>query len=306
MSERIGVLAGVISCCFGGGAAVATRYLVADLDSLALAAFRFGLGFLVLLPLALREPWPRGRDWIGVAFLGLLFFAVFFILYNWALAYTTAAHGALALSVLPLVTMTIAALLGVERLTARKTTGVMIAIGGVAAALASGLATAPAGAWRGDLIMAGATVCMALYSIWSRPFVTRSSPMGFLVAGMGIGSSAVIVLALVRGSFAQVSGFAVDQWGAVLYLGVFGGATAFWLWIWALQRATPTRVTATMTVNPLAAGATASLILGEPFGLGLVLGVVAVFAGIWLAATDARASPIPVRVPHQDYSPRRN
>src|SRR5262249_21233052 len=127
MSERIGVLAGVVSCICGGGAAVATRYLVTDLDSLALAPFRFRLRFFVLLPLALRERWPRGRDWIGVAFLGLLFFAFFFILYNWALAYTTAAHGALALSVLPLVTMALAALLGVEQLTPRKTAGVLIA-----------------------------------------------------------------------------------------------------------------------------------------------------------------------------------
>jgi drug/metabolite transporter (DMT)-like permease len=294
MSERIGVSAGILSCICGGGAAVATRYLVHDLDSVALAAFRFGLGFFVLLPLALNERLPRGRDWIGVAFLGLLFYAVFFILYNWALAYTTAARGALALSVLPLVTMLLAALLGVERLTARKTMGVFIAIGGVAAALGTGLASAPAGAWRGDLIMAGATLCMAFYSIWSRPFSARSSPLGFLVAGIGIGSSAVVAIALFRGSFAPVSGLDASQWGAVLYLGIFGGAAAFWLWIWALQRATPTRVTATMTVNPLAAGTFAALLLGEPFGLSLVLGVAAVFAGIWIAATEARTRTAPV------------
>ena len=295
MSERIGVLAGMLSCIFGGAAAVATRYLVHDLDSVALAAFRFGLGFLVLLPLALHVRWPRGRDWIGVALLGLLFFAVFFILYNWALAYTTAARGALALSVLPLVTMALAALLRVEPLTPRKTTGVLIAIAGVGAALGGGLVAAPAGAWRGDAIMAAATVCMALYSIWSRPFVARSSPLGFLAAGMGIGVSAVIAVGVWRGSFAPVPDLFAGQWTALLYLGVFGGAAAFWLWIWALQRATPTRVTATMTINPVAAGVLASVILGEPLGLSLVVGVAAVLAGIWIAATDARVRPAPAR-----------
>ncbi|HEY7609611.1 MAG TPA: DMT family transporter [Alphaproteobacteria bacterium] len=293
MSERIGVLAGVLSCTFGGAAAVATRHLVGDIDSLGLAAFRFGLGFLFLLPLALRERWPRGRDWIGVALLGLLFFAVFFVLYNLALAYTTAARGALALSVLPLVTMALAAVLGVERLTPRKTTGVFIAIAGVAAALGTGLVAAPPGAWRGDLIMAGATVCMALYSIWSRPFVARSSALGFLVAGMGVGAAAVIAIAALRGSFAPVAYLALDQWGAILYLGMFGGAAAFWLWIWALQRATPTRVTATMTVNPVAAGLLAALLLGEPFGLNLLLGCAAVFAGIAIATTEPRPKPVP-------------
>ena len=77
---------------------------------------------LLLLPLALmlRSALPRGRDWIGVALLGVMFFAVFFVLYNIALGYTTAARGALALSTLPLWTMVVAALLGVEPLTGAR------------------------------------------------------------------------------------------------------------------------------------------------------------------------------------------
>ena len=49
--------------------------------------------------------WPQRRDWPAVAGLGFLFFAVFFVLYNVALAYTTVARGTLALSTLPLMTM---------------------------------------------------------------------------------------------------------------------------------------------------------------------------------------------------------
>lgn len=289
MSERWGVLAGVLSCTLGAGAGVATRFLVASLEPEALAAFRFGVGFLVLLPLALGGRWPRGRDWIGVALLGVLFYAVFFVLFALALAHTTAARGALALSALPLVTMALAAMLGVERLSWRKTAGVLIAVAGVAVALGAGLAEAPAGAWRGDLIMAGATLCMALYSILSKPFVARSSAMGFLVAGMGIGAAAIALIAAGRGSFAVVATLGAVQWSALAYLGAVGGAAAFWLWIWALQHASPTRVTATMTVNPVAAGVLAAALLGEPLGWSLALGVAAVLAGLWIAATDARA-----------------
>jgi drug/metabolite transporter (DMT)-like permease len=289
MNERMGVLAGVLSCTLGGGAGVATRFLAATVEPDALAAFRFGAGFLVLLPLALGARWPRGRDWIGTALLGLLFFAGFFVLFNLALAYTTAARGALALSVLPLVTMALAALLGVERLTGRKTAGVLIAVGGVVGALGTGLAAAPAGAWRGDTIMAGATLCMAFYSVRARPFVARSSAIGFLVAGMGVGAGAIALIAAARGSFAVMDALSTAQWAALAYLGAMGGAAAFWLWIWALQHASPTRVTATMTVNPIAAGFLAGVLLGEPIGLNLALGVAAVFAGIWLAAGGTRA-----------------
>ena len=60
----------------------------------------------------------------------------------------------------------------------RKSVGVMIAMTGAAVALVTGLAHAPAGAWRGDLIMAAATLVMALYNVWSRPFIGSLEPPG--------------------------------------------------------------------------------------------------------------------------------
>ena len=81
-----------------------------------------------------------------------------------------------------------------------------------------------------------------------------------------------------------------SQWIAGVYLGVGGGALAFILWVMALERATPTRVASTMTVNPIAAALLAHALVGEPITLNLVIGLVAVFAGIWIATTEpARA-----------------
>ena len=288
-SERIGVLIAVLSSTFGGTAAAVTRYVVGVIDPVTLAAFRFGIGIVVLLPLALmlRSVLPRGRDWIGAALLGVMFFAVFFVFYNIALAYTTAARGALALSTLPLWTMVIAALLGAETLTVRKTLGVLIAVGGVAIALLAGLAEAPTGAWRGDLIMAGATLCMAFYNVWSRPFIARSSPLGFVTVSMGAGATCLVVVALLSGGFAVTRAFGTAQWIAMIYLGVFGGAAAFFLWVLALRMTTPTRVANTMTVNPIAASLLAAIIVSEPIGWNLVVGLIAVAAGFWLASTAA-------------------
>ena len=59
-----------------------------------------------------------------MAGLGVLYFALFPILFNASLIFTTAARGSLALSTLPLLTMLVGAALGSEALTARKTAGV--------------------------------------------------------------------------------------------------------------------------------------------------------------------------------------
>ncbi len=290
MNEWVGVAIALVSSSLGGTAAAITRYLAGNTDPITLAILRWGIGFLCVLPAAvlLKAKWPQRRDWPAVAALGICFFGVFFVLYNIAISYTTAARASLALATLPLHTMVVAALLGIEPLTMRKSLGVGIAVLGVVAALASGLSTAPPGAWRGELIMTGAVLCMAFYNVWSRPFMQRSSALGFLTVGMGTGAAALILVGSMTGSVAALRHFTPPQWIAGLYLGIAGGALAFILWVMALQRATPTRVANTMTINPVAAGLLATQLVGEPITPNLVLGLVAVFAGIWIATSEIK------------------
>ena len=284
----LGVLIAMVSSALGGTAAAVTRYLVGNADPLTLAVLRWGIGFLCVLPVALllRVRWPMRRDWPAVAALGICFFGLFFILYNIAVSYTTAARASLALSTLPVQTMLIAALLGAEPLTLRKSAGVGVAMLGVFAALASGLSLAPAGAWRGELIMTAAVLCMAVYNVLARPLMQRSSALGFLTVGMGFGAAALTLAGIATDRISVLADFAVPQWIAGVYLGV-GGALAFILWVLALQRATPTQVANTMTLNPIAAALLATQLVDEPITLNLVAGVIAVCLGIWIATTDA-------------------
>lgn len=292
MTEWIGVAIALVSSCLGGTAAAITRYLAGNTDPITLAILRWGIGFLCVLPAAilLRSKWPQRRDWLAVMALGFCFFGVFFVLYNIAMSYTTAARASLALATLPLHTMVVGAALGIEPLTLRRSLGVGIAVLGVIAALASGLSAAPPGAWRGELIMTGAVICMAFYNVWSRPFIRRSSVLGFLAVGMGTGAAALILVGSVTGSVAVLGHFSTPQWIAGLYLGIAGGALAFILWVLvlALERATLTRVANTMTVNPVAAALLATQLVGEPITANLVLGLVAVFAGIWIATSEIK------------------
>ena len=69
---------------------------------------------------------------------------------------------------------------------------------------------------------------------------------------------------MLTGRIEVLASFGAPQWIAGIYLGVGGGALAFILWVLALERATPTRVANTMTVNPIAAGLLATQLVGEP------------------------------------------
>jgi drug/metabolite transporter (DMT)-like permease len=290
MGEVWGVLAAILSSGLGGTSIGATRFVRNAIDPLAIGAFRFGLGFIFLLPVALLQGgrWPARNDWLAVAGLGLLFFGLFPILFNASLIFTTAARGALALSTLPLLTMVVGAALGIEPITVRKTAGVLIATLGVAVALLSSLAFAPSGAWRGDVLMVCAALCMALYSVWSKPFIRRSGPIPFTTMGMSVGALFLVVVSWVRGSFEPVAAFGPPQWSAIIYLGFFGSAVTFFLWAFALSRTTPTRVAISVTVNPITAALVGAVLLDEPIRWNLVVGLVTVFAGIWIATAVGR------------------
>jgi drug/metabolite transporter (DMT)-like permease len=237
--------------------------------------------------LLLSVRWPPRGDWAGVVSLGICYFGLFFVFYNTAVSYTTAPRASLALSTLPLQTMAVGAVLGVEPLTTRKTAGVLIAMLGVLAALASGLASAPPGAWRGELIMTGAALCLAFYNVCSRPFMQRSSPLGYLTVGMSAGAAALLAIEALTGRATAFWARSAREWAAGLYLGVGGGALAFIFWVLALEKATPTQVAITMTVNPIAAGLLATQLVGEAITPNLVLGLVAVGTGIYVATTTA-------------------
>jgi len=291
MGGIVGAVAAVLSSALGGTAIAATRFIVDTLDPSAIGAFRFGIGFILLLPIAFaaREPWPIARDWPGVFALGILYFGLFPLLFNSSLAFTTSARGALALSMAPLLTMIAGAGLRVEPLTTRKTMGVVIATAGVAIALLSGLAEAPNGAWKGDLLMVAAAMCMSLYNVWSKPFIRRSAPMPYATMGMAIGGVCLTTIASVRDAFEPVAQFHSAQWLAILYIGIFGGAVLFFLWAWALARSTPTQVAISVTVNPIVASIVAAVLLGEQVSWNVFFGLVTVFLGIWIAMAGYRA-----------------
>jgi drug/metabolite transporter (DMT)-like permease len=105
---------------------------------------------------------------------------------------------------------------------------------------------------------------------------------------MGVGAVCLVLISHWRGSFAPVAAFEVPHWLAALYLGAFGSALTFYLWAFALERTTPTRVAISVTVNPITASLVSAALLDEPLRWNLVGGIVTVFAGIWIATTAGR------------------
>src|SRR4051812_23144872 len=114
MSELAGVAAALIGSMLGGTALAGTRFAVGSLDPMAVAAFRYGIGALLLLPFAPRalSLFKRRGDAAATLGLALLFFGIYPYTFALALAHTTAVRGSLALASMPLLTLAFAIAIG--------------------------------------------------------------------------------------------------------------------------------------------------------------------------------------------------
>lgn len=69
-------------------------------------------------------------------------------------------------------------------------------------------------------------------------------------------------------------------WLAVGFIGLFGAALSYMLWLWALRHTTPTLVAVSLPMNPLMALLWGAVFLGEPVTTPMIVGFGLVIVGI--------------------------
>ena len=284
-------VAACLSTALGGSSFVSIRYLVSQTDPLTIAFLRNGIAALVLFPLALllTRNWPTPRDMLAIALLGTLFYGGFQFMVSWALTYTTSARAALALTTTPFLTLAVAAMLRIERPNLRKIAGVALASAGVAIALRQ-TAGAPADALVGDAIVIVAALVGAFYAVLSARYSRLYPPITVVALGVAPGSAFLWLAGLATGADHVTVDLTADGWLVAAWLGIFGAALSYFLWLWALRHTTPTLVAVAMPANPLAALLLGAAFLGEPVTVSMIVGFFCVVGGILLTNWQRRGT----------------
>ena len=294
--ERLaGNIAALIASVLFGAAVVATRVAVRDVSPTALAVFRFGQGGLILFAImGVRSPEQlrvERRDWRLLVVLGAILFAVFPLLFNLGLRWTTASRGAVMLATMPLWSAGLARLAGREQLTRRQLAGVVLSCLGVVAVFARGAGEGDE-TWRaltGNGLLLLASAVGAAYGVLSKPLLGRYPPLTVTAYTMTIGTVMLLPFALFGGLPEAVTGMDGKVLALVLYLGVVGGALAYFLILFGLARLSPTQSTVYININPLVAVLLGATLLGEDFSIWFAGGFVIVLAGVILTNWPRRS-----------------
>lgn len=279
--------AAIFSIFFWSASFTWTKLALLEVNPWSLAFWRWlcaALFFAFYLPLRGQGPQVQQalrRDGWRLALLGLLGVSLTYGLQNIGLTRTTAINSSLIMSSIGLLT----ALLGVawlgERLHRRGWLGLALAFSGMVVIVGQGVApTVGASTLPGDLIMAAAALCAALYSIYGKPLVARTPPavMTGLVAGFG----ALFLLPVVVWQGLALPG-PLHTWLLLLALGIGSSALANLAWWQMLSRLDASRAGLFLFLIPVVASLIAVITLGETLTLQTIGGALLVLGGLYLA-----------------------
>lgn len=276
---------------------MAARFAVGEAPPFFSASCRFLIASICLVLLTAwhcrggkeRFPYPRNfRQCLGLFSLGLtgifLYNAIFFT----SLKLTTATNGALIVAINPLLTAVLSAFWLRERVTATQAAGLLISLAGVAVVIAKGSldVITRLSFNRGDLIMLGAPLCWALYSILGKKVLAHFTPLAATAYASLFGAALLVPAAVVEHAVAggPVPHFSRFGWLAILQLALLGTVVGFVWWYQGVQAIGTARAAAFVNLVPLFGALLAALFLGERMLGAQIGGGLLVILGVYLGS----------------------
>ena len=280
-------IAAAISSLSAGISIVATRFIIFETNPISLAFFRYFIAAVCLSPVlyfGLRRQNITPKHILPIFILSALLYTLFPWGFSASLKYTTSAYGAIALSTMPIFTLIIAYIFGKEELTKIKIVGVVLAFIGVTIAVSS--------SWLGEtldkddllgiFLMLAAGMCAAIYSAFSKSFITIYGPLLFTTISITIGMLLLSPAAYTLDTFTFFPRFSEMAWVSLIFLGIIGGALQFTAYTWALLWLTPTRTAIYLTLTPISAIILAYVFLGEQISSESITGLILVLTAIFI------------------------
>jgi drug/metabolite transporter (DMT)-like permease len=281
-ADRRTVAAFALLVALVGTNLVAIRHSNHELAPFWNAGARFILAALIftVIQVVWRIRTPTRSEALGAVAYGLLAFAGFFGFLYAGLVHATAALGQTMLALGPLVTMFLAAAIGMERLRSRALVGAAISLAGVG--LSIGAASALNVPLTSMLALAAAATSFAAGSLVSRRFRASEPVTQNLIATL-VGGVVLLTISAAAGE-PWVLPTSPSIWLAFAYLVLPGTIAVFLLFLYVLRRWTPTAVSYQFVLAPIVSIALAALLLHESVSPSLAAGVLLVLAGVYVGA----------------------
>ena len=284
-APRAAWVAWIAVCVIWGTTYLGIRVSLETIPPMLMSGIRWTIaGLLVGTVLRWRgDPLPRPREWPGLALLSVLMIGVGNGLVVWAEQYVPSGLTAVVLATSPFWMVAVETTLhGGERVTGGTLGGLLVGFGGILLLVWPDLRGGGPGAARfamGLIALQMACAGWALGSAWSKRHATGENVFGATAIQMVFGGILMLALGTALGEW-DVLSFSSRTTLALVYLTAVGSIGGFVAYIYALRHLPVSTVSLYAFINPVIAVVLGALVLGEPFGVRIVLASAIVLAGL--------------------------
>jgi drug/metabolite transporter (DMT)-like permease len=284
-ARMYGLLALAMFCW--GGNPVAGKEALQGFGPLALSQVRLLLAALVYMAgfLAWRNR-PRLKlnrreclFLVAVALVGASLNQLFFIE---GLSRSSVVHSALISATGPVIVLVISCLARLETLTVQKMVGMTISFGGVAWLAISRANQIGGSYWLGDVLLLGASVTFATYTILVKEIADRYDVLTMNALVFALGATLFTPIGIRSVLRVNWAGLSTSAWLGLLYMVVLGSVVPYLLYAFALTELTASRAAAFTYVSPLVAVVLGAWWLREKLTLQVMLCGVMILLGVYL------------------------
>jgi drug/metabolite transporter (DMT)-like permease len=280
--DRLVLGAFFVFVVFAGANAIGVRFVLREMGPFWSAAIRFAVAGLVLLAymVATRRSVPRGPRLTGTVLFGVFGFGLAYMFLYQALKDAPAGTTMLMLAIVPLLTVLLAVVQGIERLRWLGVAGAGLAAVGIFVVGANQISlNVPIISLA---LLVAAAVCQAEAGIVVKRF-PPGDPVAANAVGMLLGAVMLGVIALVTGESVVVPA-RIETWVAMAYLIGPGSVAVFVLVLYVLGRWTASATSYAFLLFPLVAIAIGAALLNEPVQPSFLIGGAIVLAGVYIGA----------------------
>jgi len=283
-----GILCGLGAASIWGGMYVVSKVVLEIIPPFVLVSLRLILGIITLvIVLALRGWFKISRDqFFQVISVGFVGYGVSLSLQFVGTKLSTAANGSLVTSATPAFVLLFAWLLLSEKITARKFIALLLATLGVVAVIDPRSAQLNPDLFFGNILLLGAGVTWALYSVLVRKVTQNLDVLPFSLIAFFGGLPVAVPAGVWELSTAGVGEISLGVVGGVLFLGVISTALAMILWNSAFAILPAGAASLTFFAQPIVGTLLGWLILGEKITPLFLLGGALIGVGILISTRE--------------------
>jgi drug/metabolite transporter (DMT)-like permease len=282
----------LVLCLIWGSTWIFIKIGLRDLPPFTFAGLRFLLAAAILwaIVIAWRRPLPKDRrDWLKLAWMGSITFALNYGLIFWGEQYINSGLAAVLQATIPAFGLIFAHYyLPNERLTARKLAGAVVGVAGVSLIFYDQMKIEGEAALQGCFAMLLSAICVAYSNVFIKARLQHIDSSVIAAGQMAWGVFPLLALGTVLEGNPFDHHWSAQSMLALGYLALIGSVLGFLLYFWLVTKIEVTRSMLISLVIPVAALLIGRLTLNEKLSWRVAAGSAAILAGIWLIVFQRR------------------